>query len=118
LHDLVVSDPNTETLRQVHALKRQVLFLRRAGWPRREATNTRSRSECPFLQESTKVVFRDVYDRVVQIVDTIETLRDMVSARLELYLSRISSRLNAVRKVLTISRRISSRGPSSSVATG
>jgi len=101
--DLVGSDLNTETLRQVHALKRQVLFLRRAVWPRREATNTCCRPECPFLQESTKVFSRDVYDHGVQSVDTIETRCDMGSARLEISLSHISSRLNAVRKVLTIS---------------
>ncbi len=102
LQDLVVSDPKPETLRQIHALKRQLLFLRRAVWPLREATNNLSRSECPFLQESTKVFFRDVYDHVVQIVDTIETLREMVSASLDIYLSSISYRLNAVMKVLTI----------------
>ena len=102
LQDLVVSDPKPETLRQIHSLKRQLLFLRRAVWPLREATNNLSRSECPFLQESTKVFFRDVYDHVVQIVDTIETLREMVSSSLDIYLSSISYRLNAVMKVLTI----------------
>jgi magnesium transporter len=102
LQDLVISDPKPETLRQIHALKRQLLFLRRAVWPLREATNNLSRSECPFLQESTKVFFRDVYDHVIQIVDTIETLREMVSASLDIYLSSISYRLNAVMKVLTI----------------
>jgi magnesium transporter len=102
LQDLVVSDPNPETLHQIHGLKRQLLFLRRAVWPLREATNNLSRSECPFLQETTKVFFRDVYDHVVQVVDTIETLREMVSASLDIYLSSISYRLNAVMKVLTI----------------
>lgn len=102
LQDLVVSDPQPETLRRIHSLKRQLLFLRRAVWPLREVTNSLSRSECPFLQESTKVFFRDVYDHVVQIVDTIETLREMVSASLDIYLSSISYRLNAVMKVLTI----------------
>lgn len=102
LQDLVVSDPKPETLRQIHALKRQLLFLRRAVWPLREAMSSLSRSECPLLQESTKVFFRDVYDHVVQIVDTIETLREMVSACLDIYLSSISYRLNAVMKVLTI----------------
>jgi len=102
LQDLVVSDPQPETLRRIHALKRQLLFLRRAVWPLREVTNNLSRSECSFLQESTKVFIRDVYDHVVQIVDTIETLREMVSASLDIYLSSISYRLNAVMKVLTI----------------
>ena len=102
LQDLVVSDPKPETLHQIHALKRQLMFLRRAVWPLREAANNLSRSESPFLHESTKIFFRDVYDHVVQIVDTIETLREMVSAGLDIYLSSISYRSNSVMKVLTI----------------
>ncbi len=102
LQDLVVSDPKPETLHKIHNLKRQLLFLRRAVWPLREAANSLSRSECPLLQESTKIFFRDVYDHVIQIVDTIETLREMVSTSLDIYLSSISYRLNTVMKVLTI----------------
>lgn len=102
LQEKVVADPKPETLREVHALKRQLLFLRRAVWPLREATNSLSRSDCPFLHEPTKVFFRDVYDHVVQIVDTIETLREMVSASLDIYLSSVSYRLNAVMRVLTV----------------
>jgi magnesium transporter len=102
LQDLVVSDPRPDTLHKIHGLKRQLLFLRRAVWPLREAANSLSRSESPFLQESTKVFFRDVYDHIIQIVDTIETLREMVSTSLDIYLSSISYRLNAVMKVLTI----------------
>jgi len=102
LQEKVVADPRPETLREVHELKRQLLFLRRAVWPLREATNGLSRSDCPFLHEPTKVFFRDVYDHVVQIVDTIETLREMVSASLDIYLSSVSYRLNTVMRVLTV----------------
>lgn len=102
LQEKVVADPKPDTLREVHALKRQLLFLRRAVWPLREATNGFSRSDCPFLHEPTKVFFRDVYDHVVQIVDTIETLREMVSASLDIYLSSVSYRLNTVMRVLTV----------------
>jgi magnesium transporter len=102
LQEKVVADPKPDTLREVHAFKRQLLFLRRAVWPLREATNNLSRSDCPFLHEPTKVFFRDVYDHVVQIVDTIETLREMVSASLDIYLSSVSYRLNAVMRVLTV----------------
>jgi len=102
LQDQVVSDPRPETLKDIHALKRQLLFLRRAVWPLREAMNGLSRSECRFLHEPTKVFFRDVYDHVVQIVDTIETLREMVSSSLDTYLSSVSYRLNAVMRILTV----------------
>ena len=97
-----MADPKPDTLKDIHALKRQLLFVRRAVWSLREATNSLSRSDCPFLHEPTKVFFRDVYDHVVQVVDTIETLREMVSASLDIYLSSVSYRLNAVMRVLTV----------------
>lgn len=102
LQERVIADPKPETLQDIHALKRQLLFVRRAVWPLREAMNNLSRSECPFLHEPMKLFFRDVYDHVVQIVDTIETLREMVSASLDIYLSSVSYRLNAVMRVLTV----------------
>jgi magnesium transporter len=102
LQQVVVADPKPETLGDIHALKRQLLFLRRAVWPLRDVMNSLSRSDCPFLQHSTKVFFRDVHDHLVQIVDTIETLREMVSASLDIYLSSVSYRLNAVMRVLTV----------------
>jgi len=102
LQERVISDPKPDTLKDIHALKRQLLFVRRAVWPLREAMNNLSRSECPFVHDPTKVFFRDVYDHVVQIVDTIETLREMVSASLDIYLSSVSYRLNTVMRVLTV----------------
>lgn len=102
LQERVMADPKSDTLKDIHALKRQLLFARRAIWPLREATNSLSRADAPLLHESTKVFFRDVYDHVVQIVDTIETLREMVSASLDIYLSSVSYRLNAVMRVLTV----------------
>lgn len=102
LQERVMADPKPETLKEIHALKRQLLFVRRAVWPLREAINNLSRSECPFLHEPTKIFFRDVYDHVVQIVDTIESLREMVSASLDIYLSSVSYRLNSVMRVLTV----------------
>ncbi len=102
LQEEVVANPKPDTLKDIHALKRNLLFVRRAVWPLREATNGLSRSECPFLHEPTKVFFRDVYDHVVQIVDTIETLREMVSTSLDIYLSSVSNRLNTVMRVLTV----------------
>ncbi|HJT21560.1 MAG TPA: magnesium/cobalt transporter CorA [Nitrospira sp.] len=102
LQQVVVADPRPDTLGEIHALKRQLLFLRRAVWPLRDVMNNLSRSDCPFLQHPTKAFFRDVYDHVIQIVDTIETLREMVSASLDIYLSSVSYRLNAVMRVLTV----------------
>jgi magnesium transporter len=102
LQERVVSDPRPETLHEIHALKRQLLFVRRAVWPLREAVHSLSRAESPYLRESTRIFFRDVYDHVIQIADTVETLREMVSASLDIYLSSVSNRLNAVMRVLTV----------------
>ena len=102
LQDLCVTNPGPETLRDIHGLKRQLLFLRRSVWPLRDVMNNLSRSDGQFLQGSTKVFFRDVYDHIIQIGDTIETLREMVSSMMEVYLSSVSYRLNGVMKVLTI----------------
>ncbi|MBH0200026.1 MAG: magnesium/cobalt transporter CorA [Nitrospira sp.] len=102
LQERVMADPKPDILRDIHALKRQLLFVRRAVWPLREVTNSLSRSDCPYLHEPTKVFFRDIYDHVVQIVDTIETFREMLSASLDIYLSSVSYRLNAVMRVLTV----------------
>src|SRR5437773_2847456 len=99
LQDLVVSDPKPETLRQIHALKRQLLFLRRAVWPLREATNNLSRSGCPCLRGSTRVFVRDVYGRVVRLVDTSEARRGMGGACVVGWRSGLSYRLLLVRRV-------------------
>src|SRR4029078_9781769 len=96
----VVDDPKPETLNEIHALKRQLLFVRRAVWPLRDVMTNLSRSDLRSPQHPTTVFFRDVYDHVVQIVDTIEILREMVSASLDIYLSSVSYRLNAIMRVL------------------
>jgi magnesium transporter len=102
LQERVVADPQPDTLKDIHGLKRQLLFIRRAVWPLREAMNNLSRADGPFLHEPIKLFFRDVYDHVIQIVDTIETLREIVAASLDIYLSSVSYRLNAVMRVLTV----------------
>ena len=102
LEDELISAPATATLHEIHYLKREMIFLRKAVWPLRELINTLMRGESPLIHESMKIYFRDVYDHTIQVIDTIETLRDMVSGMLDIYLSSVSNRLNAVMKVLTI----------------
>jgi magnesium transporter len=102
LEEELVSDPNQRTLRQIHMLKREMISLRRSIWPLRELINGMERSESDLIAESTGVYLRDVYDHTIQIIDTIESFRDMVSGMLDIYLSSISNRMNAVMKVLTI----------------
>jgi len=102
LEEKLVNQPTSETLQTIHRLKREMIFLRKAVWPLREVINGLERGESSLIQQSTGIFFRDVYDHTIQVIDTIETYRDMVSGMLDIYLSSVSNRLNAVMKVLTI----------------
>jgi len=98
----LVSNPGREALQELHDLKREMIFMRKAVWPLREVIATLERSGSSLLQESTRVYLRDVYDHTIQVMDAVETLREMLSGMLDIYLSSISNRLNEVMKVLTI----------------
>ena len=102
LEEALVTQPTTQTLKEIHSLKREMIFLRKAVWPLREVISSLTRGESSLIQESTRVYLRDVYDHTIQVIDTIETFRDMVSGMLDIYLSSVSNRLNSVMKVLTI----------------
>jgi magnesium transporter len=102
LEEEVVTHPTPETLQTIHHLKREMIFLRKGVWPLREVVSGLERGESSLIKESTRIYLRDVYDHTIQTIDTIETYRDMVSGMLDIYLSSISNRLNAVMKVLTI----------------
>jgi magnesium transporter len=102
LEEELVTRPTAETLKTIHQLKREMIFLRKAVWPLREVVSGLQRGESSLIKEPTRIYLRDVYDHTIQVIDTIETFRDMVSGMLDIYLSSISNRLNAVMKVLTI----------------
>ena len=102
LEEKLVTHPIPETLQTIHQLKREMIFFRKAVWPLREVISGLERGELAMIKEPTRVYVRDVYDHTIQVIDTIETFRDMVSGMLDIYLSSVSNRLNAVMKVLTI----------------
>jgi magnesium transporter len=102
LEDDLVSKPNPNTLQNIHFLKRQLILLRKSLWPLREAIGALDRSVSPLINKSTGIYFKDIYDHIIAIIDTVETFRDMLSGMLDIYLSTISNRLNEVMKVLTI----------------
>jgi len=102
LEEELVANPTTETLHAIHALKRDMIFLRKSVWPLREIISGLERGESALIQESTVIYFRDVYDHTIQVIDTVETFRDMVSGMLDIYLSSVSNRMNEVMKVLTV----------------
>jgi len=98
----VVAEPTENTLQQIHSLKREMISLRKSVWPLRELISGLQRSESDLIKESTGIYLKDVYDHTIQIIDTIESFRDMVSGMLDIYLSSLSNKMNAVMKVLTI----------------
>ena len=79
-----------------------MLFFRKSVWPLREVIGGLARSESTLIKQDVLVYVRDVYDHVIQAIDTIETYRDMLSAMLDIYLSSVGNRMNEVMKVLTI----------------
>ncbi|HRW82772.1 MAG TPA: magnesium/cobalt transporter CorA, partial [Methanothrix sp.] len=86
----------------IHEMKRDMIFLRKSVWPLREVISRLSRGESDIFEESTAIYLRDVYDHTVQVIEAIETFRDVLSGMLDVYLSSISNRMNEVMKVLTI----------------
>jgi len=102
LEDELVTDPKREILQKIHSLKREMIYIRKSVWPLREVVNGLERLETPLIKETTDVFLRDVYDHTIQVIDSVETLRDVLSGMLETYLSSISNRMNEVMKVLTI----------------
>ncbi len=102
LQDEVIENPEPSSLAVIQNLKKELLFLRKSIWPLREIVNTLTRGESDLIREDTVIYLRDVYDHTIQIIDTIETFRDMLSGTLDIYLSNMSNRMNEVMKVLTI----------------
>jgi magnesium transporter len=102
LEDELIADPTKETMKQLHHLKREMIFIRKAVWPMRELINNLERSETELIKPSTDIYLRDVHDHTVRVIDTVETYRDLLSGMMDIYLSSVSNKMNEVMKVLTI----------------
>jgi magnesium transporter len=102
MEEQLVAEPDEKTLHQIHGVKREMISLRKSVWPLREVISSLQRTESALVADTTSVYLRDVYDHTIQVIDTIESFRDTVSGMLDIYLSSISNRMNAVMKVLTI----------------
>lgn len=102
IEDEVIANPQTETVNELHFLKREMIFLRKSVWPLREVIGSLERGQSPMVDENTLVYFKDIYDHVIQVIDTIELFRDMLSGMVDVYLSSINNKMNEVMKLLTI----------------
>lgn len=100
--EILTKDHGGELVPEIHRLKRDFLNIRRAVWPLRDMVSSLIRDDISFVQESTKVYLRDCYDHSIQLMDMIETDREVVSGLIELHLTMVSNRLNEVMKMLTI----------------
>jgi len=102
IEEELIADPDKKILSKIHTIKRELILLRKSVWPLRELINAFERSESDLIDDTITVFLRDVYDHTIQIIDTVESYRDMVSGMIDLYLSSLSNKMNEVMKVLTI----------------
>jgi len=102
LEDEVVSQPRPETMRKIYELKRAILEVRRAIWPQRDAVNVLLHDESGLIGKEAHFYLRDCYDHTVQIMEVIESLRELAAGLLDVYLSAIANRTNEVMKILTV----------------
>lgn len=102
LEDLVIARPQPRTLDRIIDLKHSIMTLRRIVAPMREVINRLSRDEYPMIDQQSRIYFRDIYDHLVRIQDMSDTIRDIVTGTMDIYLNSTSLRLNEVMKALTI----------------
>jgi magnesium transporter len=102
LENEVVNDPRRDTVRKIHQLKRDMILLRKSVWPLREVIGALERRESKLVTEPVVVYLRDLYDHTIQVIDTVESSRDMLAGMLDVYLSSLSNRMNEIIKFLTI----------------
>jgi magnesium transporter len=102
LEDEVVEAPTRRTLEKIHQIKRELLNLRRAMWPLRDSVNSLIRESGDLISEEVRIYLRDCYDHTVQVLDMIETYRELSSSLMDVYLSSVSNKMNEIMKFLTV----------------
>jgi magnesium transporter len=98
----LMEEPEKEVLQNIYGLKREIIYLSNSIWPLRELVNNLTRVDSKLIGETTELYLRDVYDHIIQIIDILESYRDITSGMLDTYLSSIGNKTNDVMKVLTI----------------
>jgi magnesium transporter len=102
VQERLVLEPTAGNLQSIHHLKSEVIELRKAVWPLREVVVNLERVESPLIRKDTLIFLRNVYGHTVEIIETIESFRDLIAGMIDIYLSSLSMKLNEVMKVLTI----------------
>ena len=102
LEEELTLNPTIETLNVIHRLKKEILLLRKSVWPLREVIGGLEREESPLISDAIQMFIRDLYDHTIQVIDSVETMQEILSGVQDLYLSSVSNKMNEVMKVLTI----------------
>ncbi len=102
IEDELLAKPTRDILHKLYRLKADMILIRRAVWPLRDAINNLEKIESELLKSGTSIYLRDLYDHIIQIIDTTENYREMIAGMMDIYLSSVSNRMNEVMKVLTI----------------
>ncbi|MFX4261493.1 magnesium/cobalt transporter CorA [Pelotomaculum propionicicum] len=102
LEEMLVTNPSPVTLKSIHNLKTSMIYLAKSVWPLREIIAGLEKGESPVIEKSTGIYLRDIYDHTIQVIDTVETYRDMISGMLDIYLSSTNNKISEVMKVLTM----------------
>lgn len=102
LEEEIVESPTPGSLKRLHSLRRSLIQIRKAVAPLREVVRKFEILETELISEQSNLYYRDLYDHTVQILESVETYRDIMSALLDVYLSSTSNKLNSVMKVLTV----------------
>ncbi len=102
VEEVLLGKPDRKSFEELHRIKRDLLRMRKATWPLREMVGALARTDSALVREGTRVWLRDVYDHAVQVIDIVETFREMTQELADLYLSSVSNRMNEIMKVLTV----------------
>lgn len=102
LQSTLVKHTESKLLTEIYALKKEIVFLRKSVWPLREVISNLERLDSKLINSTTKIYLRDIYDHAIQIIDTIESFRDIIGGLLEIYLTQLTNKTNTVMKVLTV----------------
>jgi magnesium transporter len=102
LEDVIAEGNDGEAMSRLHDIRRQLVILRRVGWPQREAITSLIRDQTPFVTDEVRSYLRDTQDHIAQIVELIDSCREMTVSLMDIHLSAVSQRTNEVMKVLTI----------------
>ncbi len=102
LDEEIINKLSKKTLPRIHDLKGQLIQVRKAVWPLRDIVSNLDRTESELIKDGTSIFLKDLYDHSVQVIDTVETYRDLTSGLFDMYLTTINNRTNDIMKVLTM----------------